>query len=110
MRLHPAFSQEILGRIPILAEAAPWVGAHHERPDGRGYPDLLQAPEIPTEAGILSLAEAYVSMTSARPYREALSQRDALKVITAGAGTQWDPFLVRIFADTVASAETSAAS
>ncbi len=99
MRAHPGVSGEIVARIPALAEAAPWLAAHHERPDGRGYPRMLSDPEIPSEARILALADAYGAMTTRRPYREALTSPDALAVLRAGAGTQWDPFLARVLAN-----------
>ena len=67
MRAHPGVSGEIVARIPALAEAAPWLAAHHERPDGRGYPRMLSDPEIPSEARILALADAYGAMTTRPP-------------------------------------------
>lgn len=97
MRTHPSFSAEIVGRIGALREAARWVAAHHERVDGKGYPDMLAGPSIAPEAGLLSMADAYVAMTSRRPYREALARADALAVIEAGAGAQWHPDLVKLF-------------
>ena len=99
LHVHPRLSGEILRRIPALAEAAPWVAAHHERPDGNGYPRMLSGPEVSSEAGILSLADAFVAMRSKRPYRPPLSEQEALRIIRAGAGTRWDPFLVRTFVD-----------
>ncbi len=97
MRFHPAFSAEIISRITVLEPAAHWVGAHHERIDGRGYPEMLSGAAIPLEAGLLSLADAYVAMTSPRPYRNQLSPEDALSVVQAGAGSQWDSYLVQVF-------------
>ncbi len=99
MRSHPAFSQEVVERIPALRSAAGWIGAHHERMDGKGYPASLSGSEIATEAGILSVADAYVAMTSQRPYRAALSHDGAISILGAGAGTQWDPFLVKVLVD-----------
>ena len=102
MRAHPAFSAEVVQRIDILRPGARWIAAHHERVDGRGYPEMLSGPSIPTESGILSLADAYVAMISRRPYRDALSRDDAASLLEAGAGSQWDPFLVQIFLEILA--------
>lgn len=58
---------------------------------------MLSGAAIPLEAGLLSLADAYVAMTSPRPYRNQLSPEDALSVVQAGAGSQWDSYLVQVF-------------
>ena len=70
MRKHPTYSQQVLGGLPGLEEVAQWVGAHHERPDGKGYPELLDDETIPIEARIIALADTYVALTSTRPYRQ----------------------------------------
>ena len=97
MRKHPSFSQKILEGLTGMTELAQWVGAHHERPDGRGYPEMLDEKAIPIEARILAIADTYVALTSVRPYRRALSRDDALQVLLGGAGTQHDPKLVKTF-------------
>jgi HD-GYP domain-containing protein (c-di-GMP phosphodiesterase class II) len=74
---------------------------HHERWDGHGYPRGLKGEEIPRLARILGLVEAYHAMLSARPYRRCLSQDEAIRELQAGAGTQFDPFLVEQFIDTL---------
>jgi putative nucleotidyltransferase with HDIG domain len=96
MRKHPSLSQQVLEALPELREIAQWVGAHHERPDGRGYPEMLDEDRIPLEARILAVADTYVALTSPRPYRRALSHEDALQVLQGGAGTQLDAKLVRV--------------
>ena len=96
MRQHPAYSQLVLEAVPGLEEAAHWVGAHHERPDGKGYPETLEQEQIPLEARIIALADTYVALTSARPYRRALAHDDAEQVLLGGAGTQLDGKLVRL--------------
>ncbi|PZC45342.1 MAG: c-di-GMP phosphodiesterase class II [Chloroflexi bacterium] len=101
MRGHPSFSGRILERVPVLDNAAVWVSGHHERIDGKGYPEMLSGSEIGSEAGILSLADAYVAMISPRPYRGPLPVEDARAIIDAGAGTQWDPFLVKVLLELV---------
>jgi HD-GYP domain-containing protein (c-di-GMP phosphodiesterase class II) len=70
------------------------VLAHHERPDGRGYPNGLAGDAIAIEARILSVADAYEAMTSDRPYRSALAQDDAIDELRRGAGTQFDARVV----------------
>lgn len=107
MRKHPAHSQRVLETVPGLEEAARWVGAHHERPDGKGYPEMLEGDQIPLEARIMALADTYVALTSDRPYRRALSRRDAEQVLRGGAGTQLDVELVNVFADLPAEATSS---
>lgn len=97
MRKHPTYSQMVLEAIPALEEPAFWVGAHHERPDGRGYPEMLEGDTIPLEARIIAIADSYIALTSARPYRKALAHEDAIEVLLSGAGTQFDASLVRRF-------------
>jgi HD-GYP domain-containing protein (c-di-GMP phosphodiesterase class II) len=97
MRRHPTFSQQVLEVIPGLEDVALWVGAHHERPDGKGYPELLDSEVIPIEARIIALADTYVALTSTRPYRRALSDEDAQTVLLGGAGSQLDTKLVQLF-------------
>jgi putative nucleotidyltransferase with HDIG domain len=94
MREHAAAGERILKEIPPLAGCAVIVRAHHERYDGTGYPDALVGIEIPFEARVLAVADAFHAMISERPYRQSIAPRDALDVIAAGRGTQWDPDVV----------------
>ncbi|MDZ4278948.1 MAG: HD domain-containing protein, partial [Dehalococcoidia bacterium] len=96
MRQHPTHSQTVLDELPGMEEIAHWVGAHHERPDGRGYPEMLEDETIPIEARIIALADTYVALTSRRPYRKALSHENAEQVLVGGAGTQLDTKLVQL--------------
>lgn len=96
LRKHPTYSQLVLEALPGMEEVARWVGAHHERPDGKGYPEMLEDEAIPLEARIIALADTYVALTSVRPYRRALSHEDAQQVLLGGAGTQLDRKLVRL--------------
>ena len=96
MRNHPSYTQLILEAVPGLDAAARWAGAHHERPDGKGYAELLENDEIPLEARIIAVADTYVALTSTRPYRQALTHEDAQHVLLGGAGTQLDAKLVRL--------------
>jgi HD-GYP domain-containing protein (c-di-GMP phosphodiesterase class II) len=107
MRRHPAYSQMIVEALPGFDEMARWVGAHHERPDGKGYPELLDDDAIPLEARIIAVADTYVALTSPRPYRAALSEADAQQVLLGGAGTQLDPKLVQILVEVLAEPRSS---
>jgi HD-GYP domain-containing protein (c-di-GMP phosphodiesterase class II) len=107
MRKHPSFSQLVLEALPDLEEIARWVGAHHERPDGKGYPEMLEDEMIPLEARIIAVADTYVALTSPRPYREALSDEDARQVLEGGAGSQLDKKLVKLLASRPARATSS---
>lgn len=107
MRKHPTYSQQILEGLPGLEDIALWAGAHHERPDGKGYPELVDLDAIPIEARIIALADTYVALTSARPYRRALSEEDARTVLLGGAGTQLDKQLVLLFCANAMDATSS---
>ena len=74
-----------------------WILCHRERPDGSGYPRGLHGEQIPLEARILAVTDAYVAMTSDRPYRLARSHRDACLELSRCAGTQFDAVVVRAF-------------
>jgi HD-GYP domain-containing protein (c-di-GMP phosphodiesterase class II) len=90
MKQHPQFGADMLLEIPSLAQYAAIVRAYHERPDGRGYPYGLCANEIPFEARVVSVADAFQAMISDRPHRRAITQSQALMVLTQGRDTQWD--------------------
>ena len=95
IKTHPVLGERILRNIkerPELAVGAHW---HHERYDGRGYPDGLLGDAIPKEARIIAVADAYDAMTSTRSYRGILSQERVRDEIEKGRGTQFDP----VFAD-----------
>jgi len=98
MQQHPHFSHSILGQVEHLREAAEIVYCHHERFDGMGYPRGLRGAEIPLEARIFSVADAYDAMVSERPYRRSLSHEHAVLEIIGHAGTQFDPHVVAAFA------------
>lgn len=94
MRDHSAAGQRILNQIPTLARCALIVRAHHERWDGLGYPDALAGENIPFEARVVAVADAFHAMISDRPYRKAIPPRRALEILQTGRGTQWDPLIV----------------
>ena len=99
VRSHPVAGERILSPIVKLSEVTRIVRHHHERFDGRGYPDSLGSTDIPEGARILSIADAYDAMTSNRPYRRALDPRLAAKEIRANAGKQFDPVWAELFLD-----------
>jgi HD-GYP domain-containing protein (c-di-GMP phosphodiesterase class II) len=96
MRRHPEIGARILAH-PALGTVRAWVLRHHERPDGGGYPGGLAGAEIPREARILAVADAYEAMTADRPYRRALDPAAAQRELRAGRGTQFDPEVVDVF-------------
>jgi HD-GYP domain-containing protein (c-di-GMP phosphodiesterase class II) len=92
---HPARGEEALAAIPEFEEMASWVRWHHERPDGRGYPDKLRAPWIPLEAKILAVAQAYAAMVLDKPSRPGMSFPEAREKLSAGIDTEFDGVVVR---------------
>jgi diguanylate cyclase (GGDEF)-like protein len=95
IKQHPAFGVEIIAPIKELIPAAPVVKHHHERFDGKGYPDALRGEDIPLIARVVSVADAFDSMIRGRPYGYDISQEAALEEIEGNAGTQFDPRIVR---------------
>jgi putative nucleotidyltransferase with HDIG domain len=97
VRYHPLLGVRILESVRQLRDVIPFIRHHHERFDGGGYPDRLAGDEIPLEARILAVADAYEAMTSNRPYRKARSPREAIEEIRRGTGSQFDPLVVQAF-------------
>jgi len=97
MRRHPDYGAKMLQEKDFLKDAAEIVRAHHERYDGTGYPRGLKGEEIPIEARIISVVDAYDAMTSDRPYRRAMSKEEAFEELKKNAGTQFDPRVVNAF-------------
>jgi putative nucleotidyltransferase with HDIG domain len=95
IKRHPVLGSEMLAPMDELARAIPAVRHHHERFDGRGYPDGLRGEEIPLEARVVSVADAFDSMVRERPYGYGISRQAALEEIEKNAGTQFDPLVVR---------------
>jgi HD-GYP domain-containing protein (c-di-GMP phosphodiesterase class II) len=98
---HSAIGATLLARIPPLEQVAPLVRAVHERWDGNGYPDRLAGEEIPIASRIVAVCDAWHAMRADRPYRKALTRRDALGELTRGSGSQFDPAVVRAFIKTI---------
>jgi diguanylate cyclase (GGDEF)-like protein/PAS domain S-box-containing protein len=93
----PLGSMMIVSQVEALQALVPIVRHHHERFDGNGYPDGLVADEIPLEARILAVVDAFDAMTHERSYHEALSREEALAEVQRCAGTQFDPAVVEAF-------------
>ncbi len=91
MRTHPIIGADVVSRIPALRIAAPGIRGHHERWDGKGYPDGLAGAAIPLAARIVTVADSYNAMTTDRPYRRARSAEEALEELRRCTGAQFDP-------------------
>lgn len=101
IELHPRIGFRIVQQVPALRGVAPAILHHHERFDGAGYPGKLTGDEIPLAARIISVVDAFSAMTSDRPYRDARPTEEALEELERCAGTQFDPEIVRLFAEEV---------
>ena len=97
IKKHPEISDSIVNAISTLGEAAKIARQHHERYDGKGYPDCLTNKKIHVGARIMAVADAYDAMASSRPYRKALEQEIALDELRKGSGSQFDPNCVKAF-------------
>jgi HD-GYP domain-containing protein (c-di-GMP phosphodiesterase class II) len=97
VRRHPGAGARLIRPVTSLHYAVPCVLFHHERWDGAGYPSGRCEAEIPTEARLLSVIDAFDAMVSDRPYRAALSVEEALAELERCAGTQFDPALAEAF-------------
>ena len=97
IRTHPVAGKRMLEGIRSLRSALDCVLHHHERWDGNGYPHALCGNEIPLEARILAVADAYDAMTTDRPYRSAISHDEAVAELERCAGKQFDPALAEAF-------------
>lgn len=97
MNKHPDFGSEVLGHIKQLKDVIPGVRGHHERYDGKGYPDQSSNGDIPLTARIIAVADTFDAMTTDRPYRKGLSNRQAFDEMRRCSGTQFDPDVVDAF-------------
>ena len=94
---HPVIGEKICKPLRSANTLLTVIRHHQERYDGGGYPDGLKGDEIPMEARLISVADAYDAMTSPRPYRPPMSHRQVLDILRREAGKQWDPDIVREF-------------
>jgi HD-GYP domain-containing protein (c-di-GMP phosphodiesterase class II) len=97
VKQHPVVGEQLLVALPHADRLLPAVRHHHERVDGRGYPDGLSGNEIPLFARVIAIADAFASLTTERPYRRQQAWADAVRTLQAGAGTQWDAELIGRF-------------
>jgi diguanylate cyclase (GGDEF)-like protein len=97
IKAHPRLGTSIVSNIPQLVRCADSILHHHEKWDGSGYPEGLKGDQIPLESRILAISDSFEAMSSARPYRPALSREQVMDELRKGAGTQFDPNLVEVF-------------
>jgi len=97
IQTHPRIGYNILSRLPKFREVAGIVLYHHERYDGKGYPDGLKGVDIPFESRIIGVADSFDAMTSDRPYRKGMPFEKAVNEINLHKGTQFDPDVVGCF-------------
>lgn len=94
IKKHPEIGSTIVQSVPFLEDAIPVILYHHERYDGKGYPEGLKGEEIPLNARIVIVADAIDAMMHARPYRDSLLMKKVLSELKDNAGTQFDPMIV----------------
>jgi HD-GYP domain-containing protein (c-di-GMP phosphodiesterase class II) len=94
---HPVIGDRIISNVKQLVHLRPGVRNHHERYDGKGYPDGLAGEQIPLMARLLAVVDACDAMMSSRPYRPAMPTRQIDSIMTEGAGSQWDPQIIGHF-------------
>jgi diguanylate cyclase (GGDEF)-like protein len=97
IKRHPEIGYQILKLVNNYSGLAEYVLYHHEHWDGSGYPSGIKGEDIPLISRVISIADAYEAMTSKRPFREGYSHAEALERIRSGAGTLYDPNLVKLF-------------
>jgi diguanylate cyclase (GGDEF)-like protein/putative nucleotidyltransferase with HDIG domain len=102
IKMHVIWGEQMVEPINELQGCLPMIRHHHERFDGRGYPDQLAASEIPLEARILTIADCFDAMTTNRPYQQAKTTNEAIEEIIQCSGTQFDPELVKPFIEVIA--------
>jgi len=101
MKQHPVRSARILATIDAYLDIVPFVKSHHERYDGLGYPSGLSSTQIPLEARIICVADAFDAMTKVRPYRAPITKEVAAEELNRCAGSQFDPHIVEVFTHSV---------
>ncbi len=101
IKTHPAMGEKILKNITDFPKLMTGARYHHERYDGRGYPDGLSGEDIPVEARIIAVADSYDAMSSRRSYRDVLPQEKIRSEIDKGRGTQFDPVFAKIMLDMI---------
>ena len=99
IKKHPVIGSNIIGHLGMWTDEQGIIRHHHERFDGKGYPDNLKGEDIPFLARILSVADVYDALTTDRSYRHRMSGDDAAEIIKENAGSQFDPTIVDVFLD-----------
>lgn len=97
IKKHPVTGSNIIGRLGMWLDEQTIIRHHHERFDGKGYPDGLKGEEIPLLSRILAVADVYDALTSDRSYRKKMEDKEALKIIRENSGSQFDPKVVEAF-------------
>jgi hypothetical protein len=97
IELHPVIGYTMLEHVPFLSQSLPSVRGHHERWDGKGYPDKLAGTDIHLHARLMAVADTYDAMTSARPYRPGLPREEAARRLRAERGTQFEPAALDLY-------------
>ena len=101
IRQHPEMGERMVGGVEFLQETKPFIRHHHERFDGLGYPDGLSGEDIPLEARIIFIAEAFDTLRSDRSYHKSRDLKETLTEMQRGSGTQFDPNILRAFCENV---------
>jgi len=96
MKKHPVYTMEIMSMVSELKDLVRIAGGHHERYDGRGYPDGAVGDSIPLGARIMAVADAFDAMTSYRPYQKVKSIDEAKAILSKNSGTQFDPDIAKV--------------
>ena len=107
MKTHPELGVRMIEKVNFLKPAIPYILNHHERWDGKGYPQGLAAEEIPIEGRLLAVIDTFDAITSNRPYRKGQSTETALDEIAKNAGTQFDPVVAEAFIKAVRTSNLS---
>jgi HD-GYP domain-containing protein (c-di-GMP phosphodiesterase class II) len=99
MQSHSEKGADLISKYKTFARGVAMIRHHHERWDGHGYPDRIRDYEIPFGARLIAVADSFDAMISERPYRKALSEKQAIQILLEGRGGQWDPEIVNTFVD-----------
>ena len=97
MKQHPVIGERICRKLRAASTVCPMVRGHHERWDGAGYPDGLEGDEIPLLARVVSIADSFDAMVAERVYHKGMPWSDAMEILNAEKGSQWDPHLIDVF-------------